>query len=87
MYGSREGRGFGSRGKIKQFTNRERGSISKAIDRMAALLDGGSGERDSWSGMMILMSSMQMQQQSQNFAMQQQMFQQQMQMQMAAMEK
>ena len=87
MYGSGEGSGFGNRGKIKKFTNREHGSISKAIDRMAESLDGGSVERDSWSSMMILMSLMQMQQQSQNFAMQQQMFQQQMQMQMAAMEK
>ena len=78
------GRGGGE--KTKNSTNRERGSISKAMDRMAESIESG-GEGDSGSNMMISMLSMQMQQQTQQFSMQQQMFQQQMQMQMAAMEK
>ena len=72
--------------KTKNSTNRERGSISKAMDRMAESIESGGGG-DSGSNMMISMLSMQMQQQTQQFSMQQQMFQQQMQMQMAVMEK
>jgi hypothetical protein len=80
-YNSREG----SRGKTKNFTNHERGSISKALDGIAQSLKskGGGNESD----MMMLMLLMQMHQMAQQLFMQQQMFQQQMQMQMSAMEK
>ena len=67
-------------GKTKNSTNRERGSISKAMDRMAESIESGERGRDSGSNMMISMLSQQMQ-------MQHQFLQQQMQMQMAAMEK
>jgi hypothetical protein len=79
----------GGRGgeKTKNSTNRERGSISKAMHRMAESIETGGGGGASGCNMMISMLSMQMQQQTQQFSMQQQMFQQQMQMQMAAMEK
>ncbi len=46
--------------KTKNSTNRERGSISKAMDRMAKSLESG-GRRDGESSMMMLMLSMQMQ--------------------------
>jgi hypothetical protein len=72
--------------KTKNSTNREWGSILKAMDRVAESIKsrGGGG---SGSNMMILMLSMQMQQQMQQFSMHQQMFQQQIQIQIAAMEK
>jgi hypothetical protein len=79
---------IGGRGgdKTKKSTNREWGSISKAMDRMAeSIASGGWG--DSGSNMMMLMLSMQMQQQTQQLSLHQQMFQQQMQMQLTAMDK
>lgn len=74
-------------GKTKNSTNRERGSIAKAMDRMAESIESGGGRDSGSSNMLISMLSMQMQQQSREYSMQQQMFQQQMQMQMAAMER
>ena len=62
-------RGGGSE-KSKNSTNRERGAISKAIDRMAESLATGGASED--SGMMTMLLSNQMNQQ----AMQHQMFQQ-----------
>jgi hypothetical protein len=65
--------GDGSGGKAKNSTNRERGSISKAMDRMAQSLESGGGGSE--SNMMMLMLPMQMQQTAQQLSMQQQMFQ------------
>ena len=78
--------GGGGGQKSKNSTNRERGSISKAMDRMAQSLESGGGGGGE-SSMMISMLSNQMQQAAQNMSLQQSMFQQQMQMQMAAIDK
>ena len=71
--------------KTKNSTNRERGSISKAVERVVESIESGVGVGGD-SNMMILMLSMQIQQSMQHFTMQQVMFQQ-MQMQMSAIEK
>ena len=59
--------------KTKHSTNREWGSISKAMDRMVESIKSG-GWGDSGNNMMMSMLSMQMQHQTQQFSMQQQMF-------------
>ncbi len=51
--------GEGSKGKTKNSTNQERGSISKALDRIAQSLKSGGGGSE--SNMMMLMLLMQMQ--------------------------
>jgi hypothetical protein len=77
--------GGGGGQKTKNSTNRERGSISKAMDRMAQSLESGGG--GGGESMMISMLSNQMQQTAQNMSMQQSHFHQQMQMQLASTDK
>ena len=79
------GVGGGGGQKTKNSTNREWGSISKAMDRMAQLLESGGG--GGGESMMISMLSNQMHQTAQNMSMQQSHFHQQMQMQLASIEK
>ena len=72
--------------KTKNSTNRKRGSISKAMDRMAQSPESRGG-RDGESSMMMSMLSMQMQNATQQMSMQWSMFQQQLQMQMSMLDK
>ncbi len=72
--------GGGGYEKTKNSTNHERGSISKAINRMAELIE--TGASGSESGMISMLSN-----QINQHAMHQQMFQQNMKMQMEALEK
>ncbi len=79
------GVGGGGGQKTMNSTNREWGSISKAMDRMAQSLESGGG--GGGESMMISIVSNQMHQTVQNMSMQQSMFHQQMQMQLAAINK